>query len=175
MTLALELSFDPVSEQRIHQIWVKLSRLYPGPGLLEIGGKPHLSLAVFRQGEPADIDRVVSELGGRLASFALNFLTVGAFRTDEGVVFLAPEDSHELRAAHQHMTELLGAESALIHAHYRPAQWLPHCTVAFNVPRATLDKIIEACQPHAPLVATVRRLSAVRYTPANTVCSVELA
>ena len=175
MTLALELSFDPASEHRLHQLWVELSRPSSGPGLLEIGGRPHVSLAVFRQGEPADLERVVSDLAGRLTSFTVTFATVGAFRTDEGVVFLAPGDLRELRRAHEQMLEVLGAESALIAEHYRAASWQPHCTVAFNAPAASLDQIIEACQPHTPLEARVQRLSAVRYRPAISVCSTELA
>lgn len=176
MTLALELSFDTSSERRIRQLWVELSQLYPAPGILAIGGEPHVSLAVFRHGEPAHINRVVSDLARRLSSFSVKFAAIGAFRTDEGVVFLALEPSSELRGAHARMMEVLGAENALVEAYYRPTAWLPHCTVAFNVPGGSMDAVIEACQrAHTPFEARIRRLSAVRYKPADIICSIELA
>lgn len=176
MTLALELSFDASSERRIRQLWIELSHLYPAPGIVALGGEPHVSLAVFRHGEPAHINRVVSDLAGRLSSFNVQFSTVGAFRTDEGVVFLAPEPSSELRDAHAHMMEVLGAEGGLVEAYYRPSAWLPHCTVAFNVPGGSMDAVIDACQhAHTPFEARIRRLSAVRYRPPDIICSAELA
>ena len=175
MTIALELSFDATSERRIHQLSVDLSRLYPPPGLLEIGGQPHVSLAVFRRGEPEQINRVVSDLAARLSPFTVKFSAVGAFRTDEGVVFLAPDASSELRNAHEQTMEVLGADGALIEPYYRPSAWVPHCTVAFNVPLAFMDTVIEACQrAHTPFQANVRRLSAVRYSPAESICSSDL-
>ena len=116
-----------------------------------------------------------SDLGARLSPFTVRLSAVGAFRTEEGVVFLAPDPSSELRDAHEHMMDVLGAEGALIDAYYRPAAWIPHCTVAFNVPLPCMDAVIDACQrAHTPFEASVRRLSAVRYRPAECVCSIDL-
>jgi 2'-5' RNA ligase len=170
MTLALELSFDAHSEQRLQRLWVELSRLYPPPGILGMGGQPHVSLAVFRQGEPAHVERLVPELARRITPFTLCLGSVGAFRTDEGVVFIAPHESSTLRAAHEQMLELLAHESALVADYYRPSVWVPHCTVAFNVPAPCMDAVLEACERlHTPFEARVTRLSAVRYKPASTV------
>jgi riboflavin kinase, archaea type len=175
MMLALELSFDAAAREQLHSLWVELGRLYPPPGALEIGGEPHVRLAVFRRGEPAHIERVVTALSARLSPFALNLRAVGAFRTDEGVVFLAPDASSELRAAHRQMLQILAGESERVEPYYQPDVWVPHCTVAFNVPSNRLDIVIEACERlHRPLRATVQRLSAVRYWPAVQVCSSEL-
>jgi len=175
MTLALELSFDAASQRQIQRLWVELARLYPAPGVLEMGGEPHVSLAVFRRAEPADIERVVEALAARLSPFILSLRAVGAFRSDEGVVFLAPDASSELRDAHRQMLELLAGDSERVEPYYLPDVWVPHCTVAFNVPRAGMDAVVEACERlHQPLVARVQRLSAVRYAPARRVCSSEI-
>ena len=155
MSLALELSFDASSERRIRQLWVELARLCPVPGILAIGGEPHVSLAVFRHGAPVYIDRVVADLAGRLSSFSLKLAAVGAFRTDEGVVFLAPELSSELRSAHAQMMDVLGAESAFVEAYYRAGAWVPHCTVSLRVPNPMMAQAVRRCLEILPLTARV--------------------
>jgi 2'-5' RNA ligase len=168
--LAIELAFDPVSDQRLSELWVRLSALYGGPTDSELGVRPHVTLALFRDAEPADIVGVAESLASELKYFPLNLATVDRFPTGEGVVFLRPEGSADLARAHTLVHNLLAEEADLVHAYYRPGAWHPHCTMASNVPETLVGSVMSACGAAEALgEVVVTRAQVVRYRPATEV------
>ena len=166
--MAIELAFDSASDQRLGLLWSRLSALYAGPTESELGVRPHITLALFRGGEPRDLPGLLESLAGELACFGLTLGTVGRFPGSEGVVFLRPEVSAERARAHTILHELLAKERDLVHAYYRPGTWHPHCTMAINVPDALIDAVLTACRcPEALGEVGVARIQAVRYRPAT--------
>lgn len=165
-TVAIELSFDSLSDRRLTAIWAKLEREYPKCGVAELGARPHVSLAVFREAEPPQLEQVVSTLAAKLPLLVLDFVRVSTFRSIEGVVFLAPAASAELEAAHAALMSLLGAAKSAVHPYYRENTWVPHCTIATGVPPTSLDHVLHVARESGALgPATVCRVSAVRYRP----------
>lgn len=166
--LAIELAFDSASDQRLGLLWSRLSALYGGPTDSELGVRPHITLALFRSGEPRGLPGVLESLAGELACFDLTLRTVDRFPGSEGVVFLRPEVSAELLRAHTILHGLLAEERDLVHAYYRPGTWHPHCTMAINVPDVLIDTVLSACRSAEALGdVRVARIQAVRYRPAT--------
>lgn|GEM_PF-1733634 len=166
--LAIELCFDPESDQRLRRVWSRLSAFYGGPQDSELGVRPHITLALFRNKEPEGIPDLAMFLASRLEPFGLRLATVEQFSTTEGVVYLRPEPSAELARAHDLLQELLGQQRDLVHTYYRPGAWHPHCTVAINVPASFLDLVISECRsPQVLGDVQVVRLQVVRYRPAT--------
>ena len=164
--VAVELSFDSASEDRLRGIWAQLERHYVKRGVAELGIRPHVSLAVFRTGTPVDLEGLVASLAANLRSFRLDLGQVSAFPTSEGVVFLEPVASPELLAAHRILMALLGDAKSLVDPYYREDVWMPHCTVAIGVHEQDLSRVIDACRSANALgPVKVCRVSAVQYRP----------
>jgi hypothetical protein len=153
-----------------------LQREYSKVGSAALGVRPHVSLAVFRQGAPPVLPNVVAAVAAALAPFPLPLLDVDAFRTSEGVVYLAPGPSSALEAAHRELVLGLGEAAALIHAHYQPGRWRSHCTIATGVPVAAIDRVIDFCRlAKGPGTVTVCRIGMVQYQPPEDLSSWPLA
>jgi ribosomal protein S18 acetylase RimI-like enzyme len=174
-TLAIELSFDKGSESRLTALLRTLSELYDRTGDSELGVRPHVTLAVFRDTSPSDIAGTIRRLAQSLQPFELNLASAKTYGTTEGVVYLEPDPCKELLAAHRECMSILGSESVLVHSYYQPPNWVPHCTVAIGVPEHRLDHILERCRDtRAHSHVAVCRVAAVSYRPTLEVCSADL-
>ena len=81
MGYAVELSFDDTSSSRITTIWEQLSRMYERPVGMELGVRPHVSLAVFPNLDPESIRQDILAVSRELATFTLRFSSIGQFDT----------------------------------------------------------------------------------------------
>lgn len=173
--LAIELAFDSTSDERLARLWDHLSKLYGGPTDSELGVRPHVTLALFRDGEPRNLSGAVASLAAALEPFDLHFADAARFPGSEGVVFLRPSASTELMRAHSTLHQWLADERDLVHAYYRPETWHPHCTMAVNVPETSIEAVLTACSSAAALgTVRVARIQAVRYRPATEIQGVWL-
>ena len=164
--LAIELAFDADSDRCLNQAWSHLSTLYAGTPGSELGVRPHITLALFRDGEPCDLSAVAESLAGQQRPFGLRLASVDHFPGSEGVVFLRPDASDALARAHDKVQELLGEDRNLVDAYYRPEVWQPHCTMAVNVPQERLEAVLSACRcSEARGDVRVDRVQVVRYRP----------
>ena len=171
MNVAVELGFDAASEGRLRAIWSTLELIYGHPQRSDLGVRPHLSLAVFSGPEPVFLERELQALAGRFDSFSIHLATARSFPTAEGVVYLAPSPSESLREIHSVFHAALSERGEPGHPYYRPDAWIPHCTVATDVPPHLLDQVKEACQRAAGFgQATVESVHAVAYRPARDLC-----
>jgi len=174
-TLSIELSFDEVSNQQLTDLWNVLGSTYAKRGDSQLGLRPHVSLAVFREDTPRGLEDILQHLAEDRLAFPLRFAGAGAFPTGEGVVFLEAQLSSSLRDAHGTLMELLGSDAPLVHPYYRPAAWKPHCTVATGVPEDSLGDVTAECFSRGyPAEVIVRRVSAVHYHPLEERVSIAL-
>ncbi len=148
---AVELYFDPESEQRI----LDLRRALIEQGytalrdLLEF--RPHISLAVFDQAHPDQLNPLVFDFSAVLAPFEFRLSAVGTFPTAENVIFLAPVPTFTLLDCHHRFHQRLAQTSLTCWTYYLPGQWVPHCTIEVNIPAerfaAALDFTRRIFQP----------------------------
>ena len=138
---AVVLIFDSASENRLIGQW-RSTRA--GMDLEGTGARPHLSLALF--GPKVDLVRLsacVAEFAAQATPISLSLTAVGAFPGEEGVVFLAPSPTSDLLTTHQCLHELLKLRSIPTEPSYQPERWVPHCTMALQVPHAEMPLAIE--------------------------------
>jgi 2'-5' RNA ligase len=173
--LAIELSFDPTSDERLRRMWSQLSVLYGGAKDSELGVRPHITLVIFRNDDPGNALPVIEALAAKLSSFTLDLSTADFFETSEGVVFLQPEPSADLARAHAILYKLLDKDRHLIDPYYQPGAWHPHCTMATGVPKPLMEHVLSACRsPEALGEVQVVRIQLVRYRPATEISRVSL-
>lgn len=175
MIIAVELTFDPDSTRRLTALWAALANLYGGPRITELGVRPHVSLTVFHDAAPEGLCRDLDWLAQRFGPFPLHLGTAATFPTTEGVIYLAPDPSARLQAVHAAFHGRLAAHHNPGHPHYRPGGWVPHCTVATDVPQALVTAVLESPSLTQALgLATVDAVHATAYRPARVLCSFPL-
>ena len=129
---ALEFYLDQASEER-------LTRSMPtapgGESILDIGARPHISLALFAP--PVDEQTLVdvaNKLAGETTRFRLYLSAVAVFPGEEGAVYLAPSIVPELTAAHRLAHDLIARAHLHTDPLYQSDRWVPHCTMMMGVP-----------------------------------------
>jgi len=175
MGFAVELHFDPQAEMRVRSLWDELARqgIRSLPPL--IGSRPHISIAVFDRVDPARVRPELEELAATLAPLPLTFGAVGTFPAKEGVVFLTPVVTPELLELHQSVHARLDALGLRALEHSRPGRWVPHCTVAIDLPREQLLPALEICRSSRVFGSlTLAEIGLVEYRPVRPICSFPL-
>jgi 2'-5' RNA ligase len=138
MAHAITLLLDEASEGQVRALWKALDDAGV-PSLARHGHgrhQPHVTLVVFDEGDPEAVaaGAVAAQVGR--SSIGVRYAGHGVFNATRCVVHLPVTTSAELRAAHAAMMEVLARSGATCRAHYAPAQWLPHVTLAMDVPPA---------------------------------------
>ncbi len=138
---AVAVLFDADSEQRILRA---ADAVQEGVGLREMGAMPHISLAVFRSAVDVEaLASCVKTLALDTARFELRLSAIGAFPSDEGVIFLAPTPTADLLDLHSRFHAMVVEHAIPADPLYRPGQWVPHCTIAQAVPEDRVAAAIE--------------------------------
>ncbi|MEU6024514.1 2'-5' RNA ligase family protein [Micromonospora sp. NPDC048871] len=154
MVAALELYLDTVATRRIRVLWDALEAegVQSLRSLLEQRHRPHVSLAVAPRFDP---QRVAAALEGTTvaAPLRLSFQYVGQFVGR--VLWLGLAPTVELLEHHRRVHDRLTAAGIPLTEHYRPGNWIPHCTLSMRVPNTLLTPAIRRCLEILPLEATI--------------------
>eukprot|EP00897_Mesotaenium_endlicherianum_P007542 jgi/Mesen1/6816/ME000035S06204 len=137
---AIELYFDTALENQILKIWNVLARRQISSTLIDIGSRPHITLSVHEDLDPAKLRTAIENFAQQQQPTVVTLSAVGSFSAPEGVFFLAPTPTTQILTLHDHFQELLKRLSIQADAQYLPGSWFPHCIVAQDVPQ---DKSIE--------------------------------
>ncbi len=146
MPFSIEANFDADAEARVRALWLELADAGLCSVMLDVGARPHLSLAVYPRAPIAPLARVIESFTGEWAPIPLEVKSVGVFPGDERAVYLAPAVTPELlrfHASFHRAAEPLGLEQW---PHYVPGRWMPHCTVAMEMPAEHIGPIVEVCR-----------------------------
>jgi 2'-5' RNA ligase len=134
MGFAVELALDSTFGERVSLLWDQISGQCGGANPRDLGVRPHISLAVLEQADPGTLRTPLAEFAASCLPIPVQFSSVGAFPTAEGVVFLAPVVTLDLLAVHRRFHDLLQSLGHMSIGYYRPEVWVPHCTVGQDVP-----------------------------------------
>jgi hypothetical protein len=154
MVAALELWLDIDATRRVRTLWAALEAegIPTLASLQEQRHRPHISLAAAHSLAPEPIAAAVEGLGlGRGLSVGLDF--VGQFVGR--VLWLGVTATPELLAVHREVHDRLAAAGVEVWEHYRPGQWVPHCTVSMRVPNPLMGQAVRRCLEVLPIRATI--------------------
>jgi 2'-5' RNA ligase len=175
MRYSVEIHFDRESGERIRQMIAAVGEQL-GVGVLnEIESRPHVSLAVLEDVDPAVLSGIVERWAAGRRGFGMALSAVGSFPGDTGVIFVAPAMSPELLEMHESVYAALCAAGLHVEDYYVPGKWVPHCTVCMNAPRERMEGIIEFVRRSAVFGAVrVVSVSVVEFWPACEVGTFQL-
>ena len=167
MAIAVSLWFDTALEARVRELWRELAAAGVGSSLFDGRYRPHITLGVC---EIARLDELEAALHVWVAGkqpFGVQFQSVGLFPGGEGVVFLQPTATAALRTAQGEIFALVSSLGAQASPYFDPDRWVPHCTMAWGVPR---DRVLKAAdillEKALPLEGTIAALGMID-TPAE--------
>lgn len=176
MGFAVELYFDSPMQAAVRALRAKLADLGIPSVLDQLGDRPHISLQLFSQLDPDVFTPQLEEFAARFSPFPLRLVRVDCFRSQEGVLFLAPEMTPALRQIHADFHQTLaplGAPPAS--DYYLPGKWVPHCTIAQGLKPDMLSQTVETCRRIVtPLAGEAREIGLVRYPPVQPICTFPL-
>ncbi|XP_074579019.1 uncharacterized protein LOC141835500 [Curcuma longa] len=142
---AVELYFDPALENQVLKAWNVLARRQISTKLIEISARPHLTLLSLPALDPLRLQAPLRALAARLDPLPLSLSSVGAFPSSlsdagqgGGGLFLAPTPSADLLSLHSQVCDALRKEGVELPEEFRPGSWVPHCSVAQDVPRSRI-------------------------------------
>ena len=153
MPFAIELRFDPTSEDRIRRIWEEAAIWHDSNHLLENGVIPHLALLVG--------DARLKETFAKLeAPSGVLFLSGTGFFGNGDVAFLPADIPESLRSFQRAAHQIALDGGATLDCHYAPDAWIPHCTIAMNCRNRRGEPLA-----NHEIMATIHRLILVEYPP----------
>jgi 2'-5' RNA ligase len=167
MPVAVTLDLDPVAASRIEPLWDALERDTALPTTRRLGVRPHLSLAVYEELDPAALLARLDRFAQTLEPVAVSLASIGFFVDGpRATIFLGPVPDRvllDLHGAFHH--EFADCVDRCI-AHYRPLNWVPHLTLAQDVAADSLPQAVaRLAAPMAAFSGTLDVLSVVRYLP----------
>jgi 2'-5' RNA ligase len=134
--------------------------------MLAGGARPHVTLGVCERLNVVACERFLTGFAAAVPAPTVSLASLGLFATDPAVVFLAPVVTAELLALHdrfhQEFRDLAGGPWA----YYLPGQWVPHCTVALEVPRSAVGDTVARClSVRLPIAARLEEVGLVEFEP----------
>jgi 2'-5' RNA ligase len=161
-TVVLTLRFDETATKQVIGLRGLLRQEVPIPPELEIH-RPHVTLAGFPLTDVVDVKAVLKAVASGIAAFSVRLDSIGIF-PEGGTVFLAPRITAALLQLHSHSlrigTSFMG--DPLHHEHALPDRWMPHCTLATQLPPANVSRAVHVCLQHwQPISGVVEAVGAL--------------
>lgn len=170
MPYALTLkSLDPRADA-LERLCEAAARFEAEPSMAALGYAPHITLAIY---DEIDIG-ALSDLAGRIArAWPVQHLRFRAVRHFEGpphVLWAEPDNAPALFAMHAAIHDAI--DPARCRPHYRPAAWVPHCSLATAIPDAGLQPALNwAVSQRIDLCVTFGAIDCVAFPPVEILCS----
>lgn len=164
--LAVEFYFDQETENKVFAF---RDTLY-SQGISRIQGlmndKPHISLGVFPKTNSAKLIHLTEEFSRSLNRFPFQLSALGVFPTPENVFFLLPVPSRKFLSIQSSFYRLIKKEGFSVSDYYLPGNWVPHCTLEFNLPDEDLSRAILLSKAQfKPITGTIIQIGVVAFRP----------
>jgi 2'-5' RNA ligase len=163
MAFAVSLLFDPETAAAISARWAWLAATGISRSMLDLGYKPHVTLAVY---DGLIVDRTIAALDGvfgHVDRLAVTLTGVTTFGSGSGVYYAALAPSSELMRLH---ATILGAMGEACRPHYQTGSWTPHCTLATDIPDADMGNVNAILdRDWRPLAGQFETAELVEFTP----------
>ncbi|MBA1336299.1 MAG: hypothetical protein HPY66_2734 [Firmicutes bacterium] len=175
MPYAVELLFDKETEEYIYGIWDILHRTGLNRYMIESGGKPHITLAIYDTVNYPRFEERVEHFFGGVEGFPLNFSSVGMFPGGRGTVFLAPTVTSGLLDVHGRFHHAFKDHDDLAWEYYKPGLWVPHCTVSTDTDYETAIEVLNLInETFRGMTAQVNAVVIVKFRPIKHMLYVKL-
>lgn len=145
-------------------LWDEAEAFETVPSMRALAYPPHVTLAVYQDADPARLKDVVDRVSEARSAVTLIFSSIGVFENETLVLWARPLPNKALLRLHADLHRQ--SDPTDCHHHYRPEAWVPHCTIAMNVPRAASAAAMRwAGERRIEFSVTFDGLDCVRFPP----------
>lgn len=166
MPYSIELHFNTHSNRQIQRIIDLLMKEKVNSVTIEQNIIPHLTLAVY---DALDINEAINNLDSlrnKFKAFDLKLSGIGLFPSDEPPLFLIPKVTIELLTLHKYICELFDLYKNSQWQHYKPENWIPHCSVALYLSKKKIfDAIDIVIKYFQPFIVRIDRIVLTEFPP----------
>ncbi|QRY70592.1 2'-5' RNA ligase family protein (plasmid) [Ensifer sp. PDNC004] len=124
----------------ILKLWEEASIFEPKGSMQELGYPPHLTLAVFTQW-PGEVSAIMREVFSAQEKLSITFDAMDYFDNDPVILWAKPRVNQHLLQLHHRLHSHF--DPFACHEHYRIGRWVPHCSLATNVPKSAKSPAID--------------------------------
>lgn len=161
MPFAIELFLDARSSTIVRSVWSRFAQ--EGLGAV-LQGRPHVTLTACDDIDLSITQSALREFAVTYAPSPVQFGSIGTFSNGTSVVFLAPVVTARLAAVHAEFCDTFQRRLAVPWDHYRPENWIPHCTLAQELDTADVPAAIDICQQiELPFFGTFEAIGIVEF------------
>lgn len=164
MPVAIILEFDDENTNLLNRVFKKLKdNKFKSYYQLVI---PHITLKTYDNIDLQVIKERLKQFCINVDPFRIQFSSYGYFPSEESVLFLNPQVTVELLDIQHKVSELFEDFQVVNY----PSEWVPHCTLATEVPIKKIGKAIEIAKEdikmemEAPFYAEAQSIWTVEFT-----------
>jgi 2'-5' RNA ligase len=177
MAFAVVLFFDAATEATVRQVARSLvpAVISADPFVGEL--RPHLTLGVCEELDAAGFEPDFLAFAAATAATDFTFASVGVFPNgDAGVLFLAPIVTQALLRTHDEFHSRFSKYAVSRVGYYLPGGWVPHCSLALNLPRDRLAAVVDVSARTAglPFRGRYESIGVIQYSPATDIYTAPL-
>ncbi len=133
MRYAVFFTFDEKTEEVLQGLREALAENIRGVPPVKGKMGPHMTLAVFDNGEQNGVFECFDALAQGFRSIALTLHGLGSFPGRRKVLFVEPMPSRELQTCYERCHTSFAAFSKMVIAYHDPVQWHPHITLTKGI------------------------------------------
>jgi 2'-5' RNA ligase len=164
MPFAVELFLHGDSEQLVRNLWSDLARVANTSFMIEGGYRPHVTLGVFETYSSPRFEQEFRRFAAGLGAIPIRFDYLGLFLQPRRVVYLGPVVTDQLLLVHRQFNERFGRLVCGSDPLCPPGRWVPHCTLAFDIPAEAVPEAMRICSGVAlRFVTEVQQIGLVEY------------
>jgi 2'-5' RNA ligase len=145
MPFAVEMFFEEDADDLVRGVWADLAQANVTSFMIDGDYRPHVTLGVFDQYSSPEFENELPTFAKGLPRLPLQFDYIGVFLQPKCVVFFGPVVTEQLLSVHRdfnsHFANLVTGASPLCPT----GKWVPHCTLAFDIPRGAVPAAVEVC------------------------------
>lgn len=163
MPFAIVLYFDPSFTEQIK----KIRSAWAAIGIkVDKNSAPHLTLAICDEIDTEQVKSKLHKLASITKECELNFLSLGIFSFPKPVIFISPKIEPNLLEIHQKLHRKLNSANENSWELYKPANWVPHVTLAYQLNRKMLQKATSKFwEIPLPLRSCVKQIGILEFEP----------
>ncbi|MEM7749770.1 MAG: 2'-5' RNA ligase family protein [Pseudomonadota bacterium] len=172
MPRAISIKATGVDNKPLIELWDAFGYFERLPSMPSLNYPPHITLAIYSdlETDAAAID----ELAADQIALKLSFAHLDCFRIPRFVVWAKPDGGNDaLVRLHRKLHSLVNPLAC--HEHYRPGNWIPHCTLATDIPLETEHRALaRMAEPFVPFEVVFNAIDYVEFPPVRVLHQVQL-
>lgn len=142
----LTMTLDRESAAEIERVEARVAAVHGQHRLYGGEIRPHLTFGMFESVEAEAAAEVLDEFAARFPPIRVTFGSLGIFVLESDVVFGAPIVTAELLERHAWLHERLVDVTGGPFSPLLPGSWVPHATLAADVPLDVMPGVIAAAR-----------------------------